>query len=280
MGVFMFPGQGSQSVGMGGTLFVEFGDMAEQADEVLGYSVASLCLKDPNGVIDQTEFTQPALYVVNAMAYRKLVKEGARPPSYVLGHSLGEFSALYAAGVFDFVTGLKIVARRGQIMAREKGGAMAAVIGLDADRVATVLGESGIDGVDLANINSPDQVVVSGEASAIDRSKEKFMQAGARAFMRLPVSGAFHSRFMTKSRDEFSRFLGGFSFASPSVPVISNLCAAEYDMRRFEETLADQINHAVRWSDSLRLLKGRGETTFMEVGPGKVLTKLLEANEG
>ncbi|MEO0443728.1 MAG: ACP S-malonyltransferase, partial [Pseudomonadota bacterium] len=170
--VWFFPGQGSQYKGMGGEeLFNAFPQLVNQADEILGYSIADLCLRDPEGKLGQTEFSQPALFVVNALMFNKEKGSGVLP-DYLAGHSLGEYNTLYAAGCFDFQTGLRLVKRRGELMGQAKNGGMAAVIGLPEEKVVGLLNDSGCRNLDIANVNSSKQVVVSGDIDDIHRLKK------------------------------------------------------------------------------------------------------------
>ena len=272
----LFPGQGSQVKGMGAALFDRFPDWTSAADGVLGYSIRELCVDDPRGELGLTQFTQPALFVVNALTYRARMEDGAAAPDFLAGHSLGEYNALLAASVFDFPTGLAMVKRRGALMGQVTGGGMAAVIGMEPDRIQSLLAESE-EGrrLDVANFNSFEQTVIAGPTDAIAHVKPQFEAAGLRAFIPLKVSAPFHSRYMREPQAEFARFLEDFSFQAPQISVISNATAAPYDTARVRETLASQIGSAVRWLDSMVLLLDRGVTTFEEVGPGSVLGKLV-----
>jgi malonyl CoA-acyl carrier protein transacylase len=274
--VCLFPGQGSQSVGMGGDRFERFADWTSDADRILGYSIRELCLEDPRGELGLTQFTQPALFVVNAMAWRARVEEGAATPAFLAGHSLGEYNALLAAGVFDFATGLTLVRERGALMSRVSGGGMAAVIGLPPFRIEEIL--SGSDAgrrLDIANFNAFDQTVIAGPQDDIAAVKPDFEAAGVRAFTPLKVSAPFHSRYMRDAMQEFAGVLDGVTFAAPRIPVISNVTAAPFPEGAVRETLARQIGHSVRWLESMVGLLDQGATDFEEVGPGNVLTKLL-----
>lgn len=159
----VFPGQGSQRKGMGGTLFDEFEELTAKADEILGYSIKEMCLRDPNRRLSETQYTQPALYTVNALSYLKKVKETRKTPDYVAGHSLGEYNALFASGVFNFEDGLKIVKKRGELMGRATGGGMAAVIGLNEGQIEDILKRNNLQSIDIANYNTPSQIVISGK---------------------------------------------------------------------------------------------------------------------
>jgi malonyl CoA-acyl carrier protein transacylase len=272
----LFPGQGSQSKGMGAELFDRYADWTKIADDVLGYSIRELCLDDPRGELGQTAFTQPALFVVNAMSYRARTEEGLAPPAFVAGHSLGEYNALVAAGVFDFTNGLRMVRERGALMGQISGGGMMAVIGLPPARIEAALGASEAGRrVDVANFNSPEQTVLAGVVEDLEATEAALKAAGARACIILKVSAAFHSRYMHEPMRRFKAFLANFEFGPPSIPVVANLTGIPYAPDVLHDTLADQIGHSVRWLDSVRFLVSQGVTDFEEVGPGTVLTKLV-----
>lgn len=279
---YVFPGQGSQKRGMGQGLFDEVPEYAaveHEVDRLLGYSMRRLCLEDAENRLKETQFTQPSLYVVNALHYYKALSDGIRP-AYLAGHSLGEYNALLAAGVFDFLTGLRLVQRRGELMAQAKNGGMAAVIGLDAAKIATVLRDHGMNGIDVANYNSPSQIVVSGAIDEIKRAGPMFEAAGARMYMPLQVSAAFHSRFMVDAATKFADFVGTLSFTAPRVPIVANVTAEPYPTENASEAvrtlLVKQITSSVNWTQSIRYLLARGVTEFKEIGPGNVLTRLVQ----
>lgn len=273
---YFFPGQGSQKKGMGGDLFEAFPEYMKIADEVLGYSMAELCLEDPDSQLNLTQFTQPALYVVNALTFLQKKQESDVTPDFFAGHSLGEYNALFAAGAFDFETGLRLVQKRGQLMGEAKGGGMAAVIGLEEDKVRDVLQDSGLTTIDVANLNSPKQIVLSGPTDDILSLKDAYKAAGVRMYAPLKVSAAFHSRYMKPASDTFREFLKGFTFKPLQVPVISNVEARPYQSERIPELLSAQIVSSVKWTESIRYLMGKGVTEFVEVGPGKVLAGLYK----
>jgi trans-AT polyketide synthase/acyltransferase/oxidoreductase domain-containing protein len=231
-------------------------------------------LKDPRGELAQTQFTQPALYVVNALTYHQKLKQGEKP-KFVAGHSLGEYAALYAANVFDFATGLKLVKKRGELMARATGGSMAAVVGLTPEQIEFTLKNPALSKIDVANFNSFTQTVLSGLKDDITSAQAAFESAGAKMYIPLNVSGAFHSRYMTPARDEFNEYLNQFSFKAPEITVIANISAAPYTEDNVKANLADQINHSVRWTETIQYLLKQGEEEFIEVGPGAVLTGLI-----
>ena len=274
--IYVFPGQGSQSPGMGGELFDQFPELVKQTDEVLGCSIKDLCLNDPDKRLGQTDYTQPALYIVNALTYLSKTENSDLRPDFVAGHSLGEYNALFAAGVFDFITGLKLVQRRGQIMVKVTGGGMAAVIGMQPDKIKQVLKDASFESIDIANLNSPKQTVISGRKEDIDAVKTVFEDAGVRLFIPLKVSGAFHSRYMQEAQNEFADFLKSFEFQPVQIPVIANFTAAPYQDTETVNNMVQQISSPVRWVESIQYLKQQPEPEFEEVGPGNVLTKLIK----
>ncbi len=272
---YVFPGQGSQRVGMGEGLFDRYPEIEAQANTVLGYSIRELCLKDPSRQLGQTQFTQPALFTVNAMAYRDAVASTGQGGDLLAGHSLGEYNALHAAGVFDFSTGLKLVQKRGEIMSRIKGGGMAAVIGLAADEVTEVLRTNGVTTLDVANENSPVQTVVSGLEQDVRSAAKIFSEMPGCTYIPLMVSGAFHSRYMQAARDEFEAFMQQFAFSAPKIPVLSNVQARPYPLNQVQAMLSLQLTHPVKWTETVQVMLGAGINEFREVGPGEVLTKLI-----
>jgi malonyl CoA-acyl carrier protein transacylase len=273
---FIFPGQGSQSRGMGGVLFDEFEELTSKADEILGYSIRELCMEDPNLNLSQTQYTQPALYIVNALSYLSRIKKTGKKPNFVAGHSLGEYNALFAAGAFDFATGLKLVKKRGELMSHATGGGMAAVIGLREEQIAEVLKRNNLQGIEMANYNSPTQIVLSGSKRDIEYAKLVFEGIkDVQMFIILKTSGAFHSRYMEEAKREFEVFLNAFEFSDLNIPVISNVHARPYKQSDIKQNLIQQITNPVKWTESIRYLMGRGEMKFEEIGAGNVLTGLV-----
>ena len=276
MKICLFPGQGSQSKGMGAELFDRYPDWTAEADAVLGFSIRELCVDDPRGELGLTQFTQPALYVVNALTYRARQDDGGAVPDFVAGHSLGEYNALLAAGVFDFATGLRMVKRRGEIMGQVSGGGMAAVVGLEPRRIQEILDstEAGRR-IDVANFNSYDQTVIAGPKDDLASVKAQFEAAEVRAYIVLNVSAPFHSRYMRELQSLFATFLQDIDFHAPAMPVISNVSGKPYEGDLVRQTLSEQIGNSVRWLESMVYLLDQPEPEFEEVGPGSVLTKLL-----
>lgn len=274
MATWVFPGQGSQVKGMGKELFDYFPKLAAKADALLGYSLKALCFSDPGGRLTQTQYTQPALYVVNALYFYKKLEETGQKPDFVTGSSLGEYNALLAAEAFDFETGLRLVKKRGDLMAQATGGAMAAVSGPDEEGIVRMLRENGLSGIDIANLNSPSQIVISGLADEIHKAVKLFKDRHI-ACIPLKVGGAFHSRYMGTAREEFENFIKKITFSEPSIPTIANVSARPYKGTEIALNLVNQMTHAVRWTETIQYLLGKGETVFEEVGPGRVLTNLI-----
>ncbi|GAA2614035.1 ACP S-malonyltransferase [Streptomyces axinellae] len=272
----LFPGQGSQRRGMADGLFARFPGLVAEADDVLGYSVEELCRYDPRGELDRTEFTQPALFVANALHYRAWQREHGDRAAFFAGHSLGEYSALWAAGAFDFATGLRLVRKRGELMAAAPEGAMAAVVGLDEDQVRRVLSDGAPAAIDVANLNGAGQVVVSGPRQAVLGAKAAFLAAGATGYVPLRVSGAFHSRQMAAAAEDFAGFLAHPALRAPRLPVIANTTGAPYPDGDIRPALTAQLISPVRWEESVRYLLSQQVSELVEVGPGTVLTKLLD----
>jgi len=284
MTAWIFPGQGAQKRGMGKELFdeAEYRAVEHDVDAILGYSLRQVCLEDPGNALKKTEYTQPCLYVVNALHYLNELRRGSRP-AFLAGHSLGEYNALHAAGVFDFLTGLKLVKRRGELMGQATGGGMAAIVGPNAEYVRRTLAGNGFADVDLANFNSRSQVVISGPSASVQQACKMFEQSGARLVMPLQVSAAFHSRYMVGASQTFAEFLAPFAFSAPRTPVISNVTAQPYPGENASESvkrlLVRQISGCVQWMQSVVWMLDAGVMQFRELGPSNVLTRLIQQIE-
>jgi len=273
MAVYLFPGQGAQTCGMGAGLFERFPEQVEMASDIVGYSIKELCLHDADGRLDNTRYTQPALFTVNALHYLAL-RDAQPEPHYLIGHSLGEYNALHAADVFDFPTGVELTQLRGKLMSEARDGGMAAVLGISQAEVSDVLADAGLDQVHVANLNAPAQTVVSGEKNQLRRAIDVFSNIGA-ACVELNVSGAFHSPLMAPAREEFDTYLSKVVFHEPSIPVIANVSARPYAPDGIRAGLAQQLTSPVLWTQSVRYVLDANQTEFVEVGPRRVLTQLV-----
>ncbi|MCG8569828.1 MAG: ACP S-malonyltransferase [Spirochaetes bacterium] len=272
---YLFAGQGVQKRGMGGDLFDQYPDITAQASELLGYSIKDLCLIDADNQLGNTQYTQPAIFTVSYLKYLDIVNQRGQKPDFLAGHSLGEISALCAAGAFDFERGLKIVQKRGEIMSQANGGAMAAVIGLDQFQISDILSDNHFDQIDIANDNSPEQIVLSGPSDSIEQAKKIFEQNNSKLFIPLKVSGAFHSRYMQEAAQEFSHYLESMIFSPLQIPVIANVTAQPYQQGTIKQLLTRQISNPVRWTESIIYLMNKENMEFFEIGPGNILTRLL-----
>jgi [acyl-carrier-protein] S-malonyltransferase len=280
----VFPGQGSQSVGMGRSLFDTYSFVRERfdrADSILGRSIRQLCFEGPIEELTRTVNTQPALFLC-AVASCDVLRERGIEPTFVAGHSLGEYAALYASGVVDFEAGLRLVALRGRLMdeaATARPGAMAAVMGLGIEALEDVCKQaSEATGavVVVANDNSTGQTVLSGEKAGVDRACVLAKEAGAKRALPLPVSGAFHSPLMAKAAEAMKMELAGAAFSVPKCGFIPNFTARpEKDPEAIRQYLVDQITGRVRWVQTVRALASEGVKTVLEAGPGSVLAGLI-----
>jgi trans-AT polyketide synthase/acyltransferase/oxidoreductase domain-containing protein len=259
---------------MGKELFPLFPEQVRKASEILGYSLEDLCLNDRDGLLSKTQYTQPALYVVNALHYYQVQAGGAADaPVIFAGHSLGEYNALHAAGVFSFETGLRLVQKRGELMGRASGGGMAAVMGPSAQDLRGMLQEHRLHGIDIANLNTPTQTIIAGDHEALAAAAQLFEKMQLR-YVPLNVSAPFHSRHMRPVQAEFAEFLRGFSFEAPKATVIANATARPYEGSRIADTLASQIATPVHWVDSIRYVMGKGEVEFQELG-ATILSRMV-----
>jgi [acyl-carrier-protein] S-malonyltransferase len=278
---FLFPGQGSQFAGMGKSLagaYPEAARVFEEADGALGFAISTLCFEGPDDALKLTENTQPALLTVSVAAHAALRAQGVTA-DYVAGHSLGEYSALVAAGSLGFADAVRLVRKRGQYMQAAVPavvGAMAALLKMPLEKLDGVLAEAAEgEVVTAANLNSPDQIVIAGHAGAVNRAVELAKAAGAKRAIILPVSAPFHCPLMKPAQDRLRADLDATEFRELSVPLVNNWQATQItrgaDAR---EGLYQQVPNPVRWTQSVRLLAGLGVTRFIEVGAGQVLTGL------
>ncbi len=279
---FVFPGQGSQGVGMGKSLseaFPESRAAFEEADGALGFALSRLCFEGPEGDLQLTANTQPAILATSVAALRPLLARGARP-DWVAGHSLGEYSALVAAGAIGFADAVRTVRRRGEYMQQAVPvgvGAMAAILGLDLPAIEDACREAaGDEVVSPANVNSPGQVVIAGHAAAVERASEGCRARGAKRTVKLPVSAPFHCSLMQPAQDRLLPELQAVAFRDPATPLVNNVDARVVrEAEACREGLVRQVTGAVRWQESVELLVREGVTTFVEVGPGTVLGGLV-----
>ncbi|MEV4876745.1 ACP S-malonyltransferase [Streptomyces cyaneofuscatus] len=278
MRCYVFPGQGTQKKGMGRSLFGRFPDLRSRADDLLGYSIEELCLENPERRLSETVYAQPAIYVVNALHW-SAAQEDLPPADFFAGHSLGEYSALFAAGAFDFETGLTLVRRRAELMGQVGGGAMAAVIGVSEQIVEETLKQHDATGVVIANYNAPEQFVLSGSREELARIKPAFEQVeGVRGFVPVKVSGPFHAPAMAPAAARFRTLLAAVDVGELRTPVISNVTGRPFgpDAQEVRALLAEQITEPVRWTDCIRYLRDAGVSAFTELGESKVLTSLID----
>ncbi len=279
----MFPGQGSQSVGMGKALFEAFPDLKEMYDEassVLGFDVAALCFEGPADRLNLTEYTQPALLVSSIAAWKTLEPAGIEPLA-VAGHSLGEYSALVAAGGLSFLDAVGLVQKRGRYMAEAVPpgtGLVAALLGLATDVVNDVCRVASVVGiVAAANFNSPGQVVIAGEKAAVERAIELAKEKGCKKAIPLPVSVPVHTPLMQKAANRLAADLAAVRWSDLRAPLVNNAEAKAISRAaEIQPSLVRQLPSSVLWEDSVRAMRKMGVTTFIEVGPGTVLTGLIK----
>ena len=282
---FLFPGQGSQKVGMGQSFverFPQARSVFAQANVLLGFDLTALCFAGPEDVLRETENAQPALYMTSVAAWNCLMAVSERKPDAVAGHSVGEYAALVAAGVLSFEDGLKLVRQRGELMrdaAARFPGTMAAILGLDADAARQCVAaarQAGAGLVAVANYNGGGQIVISGETAAVEKAGEIAKEKGAKRVVPLNVSGAFHSPLMVMAGDALAHKLLETTFRKPQVPVVSNV-TADYVTMPDDLTggLTRQVSSSVLWEQSMQKLLADGFDTFIEIGSGDVLTGLM-----
>jgi [acyl-carrier-protein] S-malonyltransferase len=277
---FVFPGQGAQKVGMGQDLYENYQEVKlifEKANKILGRDIKKICFQGPDEELNKTENAQAGIFLTSVAINLLLEKQNIRP-TYVAGHSLGEITACYVAGVFDLETSLELIKARGRFMANSYPGeqsAMAAVIGLDAEKTQEILASYQKYPVVLANYNSPSQIVISGQKEGVLKASEELKSAGAKRVISLKVTGAFHSPLMQKAADNFAAYLKEIPFQDSKIPVVLNrLAVMETSGTKIKENLSLQIKSPVLWTSSIKLLENRVDA-FVECGPGKVLAGLI-----
>ncbi|MFC1973784.1 ACP S-malonyltransferase [Chloroflexota bacterium] len=282
---YVFPGQGSQSVGMGYDLCLSSPAakrVFDEADQALDIPLSRLCFEGQEEDLRQTVNAQPAIMTMSIACLRVAIEHNNLPkPSFVAGHSLGEYTALVAANTVDFADGLRLVRERGRLMqeaGEQRPGSMAAIIGLDKNSLEEVCQKSGAQ---IANINSPEQIVISGPEEAVARAIELAKARGARKAILLHVSGAFHSTLMQSAVDKMAHAISQTTLRSPEVPIIANSTAQPLTTAdEVKEELLQQLCNCVKWQPSVEYIMGNGVSTFIEIGPGRVLSGLIKRIHG
>ena len=276
---FIFPGQGAQAVGMGKDIYENYTSaktVYETADEVLGKSISNICFNGPEEDLKLTINTQPAIVTTSIALLEALKSELNITPDYTAGHSLGEYCAMYTAGVMSLENTFKLIQKRAELMGQTKGGAMAAVLNATDEQLKAGLEEgSKVGYVDVANYNSTVQVVITGDENAVKAAGDYMLANGVRRVVPLAVSGAFHSKYMENAGKEFEKYLADFELNNAKLPVITNVDANETLMAdEFKSKMPKQISSSVHWTQTIQKMIENGVDTFVEIGPGKVLAGL------
>lgn len=276
---FIFPGQGVQRVGMGKSLLKAFPELQEfykTAEKVTGRPITKLCFEGPEEELTQTINAQPAIFTTCFVCW-VLISERGIQPKFVAGHSLGEWTAVVASGALEFEDGLKLVAKRGELMNRAPAGGMAAILGASLEQIeklCQVASEKGI--ITVANYNAPDQIVISGEVAAVEYATQIARQFGAVKAVPLKVSGAFHSPLMEDAKEQFRQNVEQTDFKNANVPIVANVTGQPVtDENEIKQLLVEQLTSPVRWVDCVKTMRENGVNVFIELGPGRVLSGLV-----
>ncbi|MDD5505979.1 MAG: ACP S-malonyltransferase [Candidatus Omnitrophica bacterium] len=276
---FLFAGQGSQYVGMGKDLYESFPEarkVFDRAEELLGFELKKRCFEGPEEILKLTNVSQPAIVTASIAAFEVFKTKSNLAPSFAAGLSLGEYSALIAAGSLTFDHGIRLIQKRGQLMeeaSRKHPGKMAAVLELPAEKIKDICLKTGAQ---IANLNCPGQIVITGKVQAVDQAMELCVQEGAKRVVPLEVSGGFHSSLMFEASVGLKLALDNISISEPKIPVVSNYTAKpQYKVDQIIENLVNQIKGSVRWEESMRFILSEGITDFYEFGPGRVLQGLM-----
>jgi [acyl-carrier-protein] S-malonyltransferase len=280
---YVFPGQGSQKVGMGWDIYdsyISAREAFDEADAALGFPLSHLCFEGPEGELTKTSNVQPAV-LVTSIACLKAIQQASNndlpSPSFIAGHSLGEYTALVAADVLSLAGAVRLVRERGRLMyeaGQKNPGGMLAIMGLDTEAVEDICSHSKTE---ISNINCPGQIVISGPIDALAEASKLAKMKGARHPIPLKVSGAFHSALIEPVMDEFSEVISSFVFHTPKIPIIANITAEPMvNVESIKEELLQQLRHCIQWQDSIEYIVGEGVNTFYEIGPGKVLSGLIK----
>ncbi|HEX9998499.1 MAG TPA: ACP S-malonyltransferase [Abditibacterium sp.] len=280
MNALVFPGQGSQKVGMGREISEKFApanEIFERANAVLGFDLRELCFEGPEELLKDTRIAQPALLTVGFIHFEAARANGIEA-AMTAGHSLGEYTALVAAGALEFEAALQLVKARAELMSQAPAGAMAALIGLADDKLDEVLSAASEFGVVVAaNLNSPGQIVISGEIAAVEAAMVEAKSRGAKIAVKLPVSGAFHSPLLKEAGEKMAALIDAAPIVDAQMPVFQNTSAAPAtDAEALRSALRPQMTSAVRWSETVQSMVSQGATKFIELGPGSVLTGLVK----
>lgn len=278
---FIFPGQGSQSAGMGKDLYENYGSAREvfdKANYIAGKSISSLCFEGSEDDLKQTVNSQPAILTTSIAAYEALKQETGLNPDFVAGHSLGEYSALYAAGVIGLDEIIKLVQKRAELMNNAPSGSMTAILGLDEAQISKLIEDASSAGIICAaNYNTPEQTVISGETAAIEKANELATQMGAKRVIPLAVSGAFHSPLMEPVSREFRRYVNETMINNAVTPVITNVDAnSTVNSGELADKMVKQLYSSVYWTQTVNNMLEQGVDTFIEIGPGKVLSGMIK----